>query len=92
MTPREIRLGGPLFDSASDQLIPYLRRRRDVLQEKLNGLLSAGTLDEEQIALLREDIAFYSEYISSTASSRSTPNPQPLIPKSLTPEVPHDST
>ena len=77
MSPREIRLGGPLFDSASDQLIPYLRRRRDVLQEKLNGLLSAGTPDEEQIALLREDIAFYSEYISSTASSRSTPNPSP---------------
>ena len=70
MTPREIRLGGPLFDSASDQLIPYLRRRRDVLQEKLNGLRSAGMPDEEQIALLREDIAFYNERIASPAPSR----------------------
>ena len=41
MTPREIRLGGPLFDSASDQLIPWLTRRRDVLAESLRGLLSA---------------------------------------------------
>ena len=70
MTPREIRLGGPLFDSASGQLIPYLRRRRDVLQEKLNGLRSAGMPDKEQIALLREDIAFYNERIASPASSR----------------------
>ena len=70
MTPREIRLGGPLFDSSSDCLIPYLSRRRDVLQEKLKGLLSAGTPDEKQIAQLREDIAFYSERITSSAPSR----------------------
>ena len=64
MTAREIRLGSPLFDSASDQLVPYLNRRRDILQEKLTGLLSAGQPDEEQIAELREDIAFYEEKIN----------------------------
>ena len=64
MTPREIRLGGPLFDSASDQLIPWLTRRRDVLAESLHGLLSAETPDEELIAQVREDIAFYNDRIS----------------------------
>ena len=64
MTAREIRLGSPLFDSASDQLIPYLNLRRDILREKLNGLLSAGQPDEEQIAELRGDIAFYEEKIN----------------------------
>ena len=64
MTPREIRLGGPLFDSASDQLIPWLTRRRDVLAESLRGLLSAETPDEELIAQVREDIAFYNDRIS----------------------------
>ena len=64
MTPREIRLGGPLFDSASGQLIPWLTRRRDVLAESLRGLLSAETPDEELIAQVREDIAFYNDRIS----------------------------
>jgi len=63
MTAREIRLGGPLFDSASDQLIPYLIRRRDVLQEKLRGLLSAEAPDEPLISQVREDIAFYESKI-----------------------------
>ena len=72
MTPRAVRLGGPLFDSSSDCLIPYLTRRRDVLQEKLKGLLSAGTPDEKQITQLREDIAFYNERINSPAPSRFT--------------------
>ena len=64
MTPREIRLGGPLFDSASGQLIPWLTRRRDVLAESLRGLLSAETPDEELIAQVREDIAFYNDRIN----------------------------
>ena len=63
MTPGEIRLGGPLFNSASDQLIPYLSRRRDVLQEKLRGLLSAEAPDEALITQVREDIAFYESKI-----------------------------
>ena len=65
MTPREIRLGGPLFASASDQLLPYLSRRRDVLREKLDGLLSAGEPEEALIVQLREDIAYYSRQIDS---------------------------
>ena len=58
MTDREIRLGGPLFRSASPVLIPFLRRRRDVLQEKLQGLCSASCPDRKQISLLTEDIGF----------------------------------
>jgi len=63
MTPREIRLGGPLFSSASDQLIPWLIRRRDVLQDKLRGLVSAEVPDRELIAQVREDVDFYNESI-----------------------------
>ena len=62
-SPREIRLGGPLFRSASTQLSPYLNRRRDVLSDKLQGLLSAESPDLSLIAQVREDIAFYSEFI-----------------------------
>ena len=63
LSPREIRLGGPLFDSASDQLIPYLIHRRDVLDEKLQGLLTAEKQDESLINQVREDIAFYESRI-----------------------------
>jgi len=63
LTPREIRLGGPLFESASDHLIPYLSRRRDVLQEKLKGLLTADESDETLISQIREDLAFYDSCI-----------------------------
>ena len=64
MTDREIRLGGPLFRSASPVLVPFLRRRRDVLQEKLRGLCSASCPDREQIALLREDLRFYDDFLN----------------------------
>ena len=64
MTAREIRLGGPLFDSESEQLIPYLTRRREVLQEKLAGLSAAEEPDESMIAQVREDIAFYDSKIN----------------------------
>ena len=63
MTPREIRLGGPLFESSSEQLIPYLSRRLDVLLDRLRGLESAETPDEEQIAQVREDAEYYREFI-----------------------------
>ena len=63
MTPREIRLGGPLFESSSDQLIPYLSRRLDVLLDRLRGLESAETPDEEQIAQVREDTEYYRDFI-----------------------------
>ena len=65
VTPREIRLGGPLFESGSDQLVPYLTRRRDVLSDKLRGLLTAENPDESLIAEVRDDIAFYNEYINN---------------------------
>ena len=63
LSAREIRLGGPLFESGSPQLLPYLARRRDVLQARLSGLASAGEPDDEEISLLREDIEFYDRFI-----------------------------
>lgn len=63
LSPREIRLGGPLFRSESAQLIPYLTRRRDVLRDSLRGLLSAAAPDRELIARVREDIGYYEDFI-----------------------------
>ena len=62
-SPREIRLGGPLFASASPRLIPYLTRRRDVLLDKLRGLESAEAPDDALIAQVREDISAYNDFI-----------------------------
>lgn len=69
LTPRELRLGGPLFESQSSQLIPYLIRRREVLQDKLRGLVSADKPEESLIAQVREDIAFYDGMIGKGRKS-----------------------
>ena len=69
LTPRELRLGGPLFESQSSQLIPYLTRRREVLQDKLRGLVSADKPEESLIAQVREDIAFYDGMIGKGRES-----------------------
>ena len=63
VSPRELRLGGPLFDSSSDQLIPWVKRRRDVLLDSLRGLESADTPDRARIAQVREDIRAYEDFI-----------------------------
>ena len=65
MTEREIRLGGPLFRSESPVLVPFLLRRREVLQARLNGLLTASIPDETEIRILREDLDFYDSFIAS---------------------------
>ena len=69
LSPRELRLGGPLFESASPQLIPYLTRRRDVLQDKLRGLVSADKPESDLIIQVREDIAFYDGFIGKGRES-----------------------
>ena len=69
LTPCELRLGGPLFESQSSQLIPYLTRRREVLQDKLRGLVSADKPEESLIAQVREDIAFYDGMIGKGRES-----------------------
>ncbi len=63
LSPREIRLGGPLFASSSDQLIPYLCRRRDVLAAQLKGLVSAGDPDPLLVRRVEEDIRYYEDFI-----------------------------
>ena len=63
VTLREIRLGGPLFDSASDQLIPYLKRRQEVLECSLRGLLKAEMPDSSLIGQVRDDIRCYKDFI-----------------------------
>ena len=69
LSPRELRLGGPLFESASPQLIPYLTRRREVLQDKLRGLVSADKPEDALITQVREDIAFYDGFIGKGRES-----------------------
>jgi len=69
LSPRELRLGGPLFESASPQLIPYMTRRREVLQDKLRGLVSADKPEDALIAQVREDIAFYDGFIGKGRES-----------------------
>ena len=71
LTEREIRLGGPLFRSVSPVLVPFLQRRRDVLQDHLHGLESAAGLYESDISLLREDLAYYDAFLSSRIKGRS---------------------
>ena len=58
-----LRLGGPLFASSSPALLPYLRRRRDILLSQLRGLESAGDPDPARLSLLREDLAFYQRFL-----------------------------
>ena len=65
MTEREIRLGGPLFRSESPVLIPFLHRRREVLQEHIQGLLSASSPDVSEIRILREDLEYYDSFLAS---------------------------
>jgi len=75
VTQREIRLGGPLFDSASDQLLPYLARRREVLENSLRGLLIAEKPDEPLISQVREDIRYYDEFIGKGMNCHDSTGP-----------------
>ncbi len=65
MSDRVIRLGGPLFDSMSPFLIPYLQRRRNILEDHLRGLLSASDKSNPDIQQIRKDIAFYDNFLSA---------------------------
>ena len=65
LSEREIRLGGPLFRSGSPALLPYLRRRREVLRVSLEGLRAAAAPDHAQIQQLESDCAFYDDFLSS---------------------------
>ena len=65
ITEQEIRLGGPLFRSQSPVLVPFLQRRREVLQERIRGLSAASGPDESQLRILRMDLAFYDSFLKS---------------------------
>ena len=65
VSEREIRTGGPLFTSDSPVLIPYLQRRKEVLQDRLRGLLSSSISDAAEISVLREDLDFYNHFLES---------------------------
>jgi len=64
VTEQEIRLGGPLFQSRSPVLASYLQRRKEVLQERLRGLLSATVPRESEIFLVRQDLVFYDSFLN----------------------------
>lgn len=59
MSDREVRLGGPLWNSDSPHLLPFLKRRRDVLYEQIKGISSASVPNRELLAQLREDLDIY---------------------------------
>ncbi len=65
MTEQEIRLGSPLFRSESPALLPFLQRRKEVLEEHLCGLLSASAPDESEIRVLQEDLGFYNGFLDT---------------------------
>ena len=69
-TDREIRLGSALYTSASPVLLPYLRRRREILAARLRGLLSAAVPDEALIREVREDLSFYDLKIGGITDDR----------------------
>ena len=56
LTEQQLRLGVRLFESDSDQLLPYLRHRQGVLLAGLRGLEGARDPDGAKIELLREDL------------------------------------
>ena len=68
-SPRQVRLGGPLFTSASPFLRPYLAWQREILAARLAGLARLQTPDASQTArmvCLREDIAFLDAFLEET--------------------------
>ena len=65
LTDQQVRLGEPIFSSASPVLRPYLSRRREVLAVQLKGLLSASSPNEPLIAQTRSDIAFYDRFLET---------------------------
>ena len=57
LTETEIALGKRLTESDSDALLPYLLHRREVHENKLQGLLKAETPPEEEIGRLRAQLS-----------------------------------
>ena len=53
----------PSYGWLKKHLIPYVKRRRDVLESSLRGLLSAERPDHTLIARVREDIDTYDDFI-----------------------------
>ena len=64
MTEQEIRLGGPLFHSASPFLIPFLQRRKEVLLARLRGISAASVSDTEAISLLQQDLKYCDDFLA----------------------------
>ena len=65
VSDREIRLGGPLYRSESPVLLPFLRRRAEVLQAHLVGLYSAAARSESEIRALEEDLGFLQGFLEN---------------------------
>lgn len=64
LTPRQIRLGGPLFQSSAPALLPFLKRRRQVLAVHLEGLRAASAPCADIIEQLTDDIEYLDRFIS----------------------------
>ena len=64
LSDREIRLGGPLFESRSPVLSRFLERRRQILSVRLSGIRRAADPDPAMILQLTSDIAYLNEMIA----------------------------
>jgi tRNA (adenine22-N1)-methyltransferase len=64
LSGREIRLGGPLFESRSPVLPRFLERRRQILSVRLSGIRRAADPDPAMILQLTSDIAYLNEMIA----------------------------
>ena len=64
LSGREIRLGGPLFDSRSPVLPRFLDRRRQILSVRLAGVRRAADPDPAEMLQLSSDIAYLNEMIA----------------------------
>ena len=65
MSEQEIRLGGPLFRSGSETLVPFLLRRKEVVEARLKGIALAASPDESELETLKADLECYNRFLSS---------------------------
>ena len=61
---RDVRLGGPLFQSKSPVLLPFLTRRKEILSVQLSGIASSSAPDQHKLSLLQDDIDYLEQKIN----------------------------
>jgi len=63
----QLRTGARLESSDSPVLLPWMAHRLEVLEAKRRGLERAETPDEAELARVREDAAYYTDFLKNAA-------------------------